>query len=240
VDVRRLYNEFDRRPEFLEASRLGADFLRRFGRDPKGRIYFSLTREGQPFFYQRKAYAAVFYTVGLLEYSKASGDRDAFDDAARTFRQIVAWIENPALMDRPVLAGLPPLSNLANVMVLAAMAIEFAGVSDDPLYRRVMRDAIEAVGRHVDPQRRILLENVSLDGRPISAWPEGRLFNPGHSIEVAWFLMHLLEFFPDPARLALALDVLERSLEFAGTASSAGCSISWTSRAGRRSSSSPP
>ena len=39
--------------------------------------------------------------------------------------------------------------------------------------------------------------------------PQGRFFNPGHSIEVAWFLLHMCEVVPDDALSELALNVLE-------------------------------
>jgi N-acylglucosamine 2-epimerase len=210
----RLYNEFERRPEFLTASKLILDYVQQHAFDSEGRLYFSLTREGQPFFYQRKPYAAVFVMLGLLEYGKASGEQGYIDQAARLFWQIDGWIKNPVSMGRPDLAGNPPVSNLANVMVLASIAIELAQVSDDPRYIQVMRDAMDGVVKHYDPKNRILIENVPLDGRDISEWPEGRLFNPGHSIEVAWFLLHMLEFIPSAAHRTLALDALEGSLAY--------------------------
>ena len=38
---------------------------------PDGKLYFSTTREGEPLHFQRKPYAAVFYSMGLLEFAKA-------------------------------------------------------------------------------------------------------------------------------------------------------------------------
>lgn len=210
----RMYNEVEKRQEYLDAAKLGVDFIRNCGKDPKGRVYFSLTRDGKPYFYQRKVYGAVFYMLGLLEYSKATGDKACFNESVDTFWKIVDWIKNPALLDRPILEGTPSTSNLANVMVLASMAIELAGVQDDPRYRQVMQDAIKGVVKHFEPRRRILLENVPLGPSDIQNWPEGRWFNPGHSIEVAWFLLHMLEFFPNPDHQKMALDVLEGSLDF--------------------------
>jgi N-acylglucosamine 2-epimerase len=210
----RLYNEWERRPEYLAAAKLVCDFMRRHGRDEQGRVYFSLTREGQPFGYQRKPYAAVFYMMGLLEYAKATGDSVCMDEAIEVFWRIDEWIKRPELLGRPALAGSPPVSNLANVMVLASMAIELARVSDDQRYLDVMRAAMDGVLAHYDPARRILIENVPLDGRSMDEWPEGRLFNPGHSIEVAWFLLHVLEFITSEQHRQIALDALEGSLEF--------------------------
>ena len=44
----RLYNEVEKRPEWLEAAKLGADFLRKHGRDENGDFYFLLNRQGEP------------------------------------------------------------------------------------------------------------------------------------------------------------------------------------------------
>lgn len=210
----RLYNEWERKPAYLKAAKLGADFIRSHGRDAKGRVFFSLDREGRPYFFQRKPYAATFVSMGLLEYSIATGDKACRREAADLFWRIKSWIENPSLIERPVLAGQVPMSGLANAMVLACMAIEFAKVDPDPRYRKFLKDCIPAILRHYEPKRRILLENVALDGRDLMRWPEGRFFNPGHSIEVAWFLLHLLEFHPDDRAKRVALDVLEGSLQF--------------------------
>src|SRR5215813_6960588 len=65
----RLYNELESRPEWLDAAGLIFEFLLRHGRDPEGRFYFSLTRDGQPAAYQRKPYSAVFAMLGMLEYA---------------------------------------------------------------------------------------------------------------------------------------------------------------------------
>jgi len=210
----RLYNELEPRPEFLDAAKLGVDFIRKYGQDEQGRVYFSLTREGKPFFYQRKPYGAVFYMLGLLEYSKASRDAKCYEEAVDMFWRIVKWIKNPVLMDRPIMEGQIHASNLAHVMVLASMAIELAKIDKDPQYLQIMQEAIDGVVKHFDPKRRILMENVPFDGSDISHLPEGRMFNPGHSIEVAWFLLHMLEFFPSKEHQKLALDALEGSLEF--------------------------
>ncbi|MEP6538927.1 MAG: AGE family epimerase/isomerase [Bryobacteraceae bacterium] len=205
----KLYNELDRRPEWLEMAALGIGFLRRHARDAKGRCYFSLTREGNPAFYQRKPYAAVFTMMGLLEYSKATGDEEMRAEAIALFWSIREWIASPELMDRPVFPGPPAVSSLADIMVVASMAMELAAVSDDPRYGEVMRECLAAAFPHYDPERRILMENAGF-----ADTPEGRLFCPGSSLEVAWFLLHLLQRFPDDARRRQVLEIIEGSLEF--------------------------
>jgi len=117
-------------------------------------------------------------------------------------------------------------SVLAEVMCLASLALDFyhylgefpAAVQNPPgaerrrEYVSLIQDAMCKVRLHYDDKRRILMELVSATGVEHSS-PSGRLFNPGHSIEVAWFLLKMCEVCPDNSLQQLALDVLEGSLE---------------------------
>lgn len=203
----RLYNEFERRSEWLDAAGSILSFVRRHGKDTQGRYYFSLTRDGQPAFYQRKPYSAVFVVLGLVEYYRATGEQGCLDEAIELFGKVQQWIDSPALLGRPVYGA--PASQLADIMVLASMALELTEVHTDPLYDQVMRGCVDAAMRHYDPSRRIFMEILAPRD-----FPEGRLFCPGSSIEVAWFLLHVLRRRPDSDVQKALLDVIEGSLEF--------------------------
>lgn len=205
----KLYNELEPRPEWLDAARLILDFIRRHARDREGRYYFSLARDGTPVFYQRKPYSAVFAMLGMLEYAKATGDEAIRNESIDLFWTIRRWIEDPALLGRPVLGG-ERLSALADIMVLASMAAEIARVVPDRRYRDVLAWCIAASQAHYDPKRRIFLEYAGGD----RALPEARLFCAGDSIEAAWFLLHALEFHTDDSARQMCLEVIEGSLEF--------------------------
>ena len=69
----RLYNTAGKNPDWLEAARLGYDFIAAHGQGPEGRVYFSLDRQGRPKFIQRKVFAECFYIMALAEYSRAVG-----------------------------------------------------------------------------------------------------------------------------------------------------------------------
>jgi len=209
----RLYNEWEHRPEYLDASRLLVDFIRKYAYDKQGRIYFSVTREGKPVAFQRKPYGAVFCMMGLLEYSVASGDAGCKAEAVDLFWRILEWINNPSLIDRPPLSGQISASNLATQMVIASMALELARTDKDPRYLLVIRDCIDGILRHYDSRHGVFIEAAPDGDADMRQWPEGRLFSPGHSIEVAWFLLHMLELFPDTEKKCLALSIIERSLE---------------------------
>lgn len=208
----RLFNEWEKRPEYLAAAELGATFIRRYGRDDQGRLYFSLTREGRSVHYQRKPYGAVFVMLGLLEYGRATGNETCIAEARALFWKIVEWIQNPQLLGRPA-SGEGATTSLASLMVLMSMALELLTVNPDVRVQGVLADTIKGTLRHYDPRRRILMETAAVDGHDISDSPDGRLFNPGHSIEVACFLLHAQQIMPDIAVRQLALDAMEGSLE---------------------------
>lgn len=209
----RLYRELEPRAEWLEAARLGADFIRRHGRDEQGRVYFSLTRDGRPHAYQRKPYGAVFYQMGLFEYGRAAGDQACIDESIEVFWRIVDWINEPALLGRPSFPGQTRASSLADLLVVGLMALDLARHTGDPRYGAVVADTLAGVARHYDPARRIFVEHVARDGSDLSTLPEGRMFNPGHAIETAWIVLHMLELRPDPALRQQALAAIAGSLE---------------------------
>lgn len=204
----RLYNTVERRPDWLEAARQNVEFLRRHGRDPHGRCYFSLTREGAPAFFQRKPYAAVFVMLGLLEYARTGAGEPYLSEAVELYRRIREWIADPTLLGRPAAGN----SQLADLMVAISMTIELIDAyPEDPFYRKVLQESVEAAFRH-RVESGTMVENIALDGSSLRHLPEGRLTCPGHVTEVAWFLLQALERAPNPAREREALAVLEASL----------------------------
>lgn len=191
----RLYNTVEKRPEWLEASRSTVEFLFRHAHEIRGRCYFSLTREGLPVAMQRKPYSAFFVVLGLLEYHKTSGPQtdDYLGVAKRIFGCIREWMGDASLLDRPVLEGQVAIRQLADIMMIAALAMEFLTVEEDPLYRDLLRQCLEDVRGHWLADQRTLLENLPLDGSDYRALPDTRLICPGSAIEVAWFLLHAIE-----------------------------------------------
>lgn len=209
----RLYNEFEQRQEWLEAAAHGVDFLKKHAFDPLGRCYFSLECDGSPAFYQRKPYGAVFVAAGFHEYSRATNDAQLKREAAHLAMKVHRWIEDPALLGRPLLPGQPRTSKLADVMVMTMLLLELMGGDDNPEYPVLLAKQVEAAFSHHDAEREIFLENVGLNGEKLFDSPEGRLLNPGHSIEMAWFLLLALRWLPNAVMQERVLGILAGSLE---------------------------
>ena len=213
----RLYRTVAPEREWLEAAALGERFLRRHARDARGRYYFSLTREGRPVAFQRKPYAAVFAMAGQLEYARATGDERMLAEAIDLFSRIEEWIADPALLDRPSLdASAPRTSKLSDVMVTIQLLLELidAAPAQDARWDYRLRESTADAMRHYEPTRGVFLEHARSDGRFVFDTPDARLVNPGHSIEMAWFLLLVLRRHPDAALQARVLHALESTLEF--------------------------
>lgn len=209
----RLHGQVDSSRGWLDLAVQGADFLRQYGRDKTtGRVYFSLTRDGRPMHIQRKIYAEVFYQLAMTEMARATGRDEYLDEARRMFWMILDLWRNPQKLGRPLLAGTPRGSTLADPMVFLSMIEELSSLDDDPQYERLAEEMTELALRHVQGDRRLVLENVDPDGKPVDS-PWGRLMNPGHAIEMGWFLIHLARRTGNQELTATALKIIDWSME---------------------------
>jgi N-acylglucosamine 2-epimerase len=208
----RLYRTLEPRPEWREFATSCLEFLRRNAFDSDGRVYFSLTRDGKPAFQQRKPYSAVFVSLGLIEYGKAFGNEAYLQEGIDLFWKIRAWVDDPEVLGRPLYGG-KPMSQLADIMVIALLALEIAEVSDDPRYGEQLQWCLRQVWHHFDEQRGILRENAHPGIAGFHNTPDGRFFCSGSVAEVGWFLLHVLEKYPDGGTQTMLLTAIEKSLE---------------------------
>ncbi len=194
----------------LDAAKLILDFLMKHARDHEGRFYFSLERDGRRSFFQRKPYGAMFVCIGLAEYARATGQQEYLDEAVKLFWKVREWIEDPALLGR----ARHGLSQLADVMVTISMLQEIMPSHDDPRYPELLNRMLDEALAHQHPDLGVFVENIYADGlRQFETSPTGRLWCPGHTLEVSWFLMRILDQYPDQTKLTRVLWNVERALE---------------------------
>jgi N-acylglucosamine 2-epimerase len=202
----RLYNSVEHRPEWLEAARLGAEFLRRHAFDEQGRCYFSLTREGQPAFFQRKPYAGFFVMLGFLEYAKASGDQWYAAKGRELFGRLRGWIADPGSLGRPALSGGVAYNQLADIYVMCAAALE---LGDDA----TLDECLAAIAAHYEPSRQLLYECAAVDPARRREFPDGRLICAGSIFEISWYLLRALDRRPTPGVEEILLKALDGAFE---------------------------
>ena len=211
----------------LDAARLGAEFLRRHAVGEDGRAFFQLARDGAPIGLQRKIFSECFLVMAYAEYARASGDASFRARALALFERVLALVEDPTPLGRPQLAGQRAGQDLAVPMILLNLVAELRGApgsetfDDRDDYDAIERDCVRRVMLHFDRERRLVREHVAPDGGWIDA-PEGRLLNPGHVVEAAWFLAEYARRIDDEPLARDAFAMMEGALDVGWDATHGG------------------
>ncbi|MFO7847157.1 MAG: AGE family epimerase/isomerase [Balneolaceae bacterium] len=184
----KLYNTVEPKKKWYEMAEIGIRFLDEHAVRDDGRVYFSLNREGEPLWMQRKIFSECFYVMAFAEYGRASGNHDYIEKARTLFNYIWRWKDDLSQVGRPSFSGQPPSRSLAIPMILLNLIEVLAG-DDWPSWRSKINRCIEHLLLHVHKERELVFEHVSPGGDFINSI-EGRLLNPGHAIEAGWFMMH--------------------------------------------------
>lgn len=209
-----LYNTVEQRQEWLDAARLGYDFLMNHGFDTDGRMFFQVTQTGQPLVKRRYIFTETFGIIALAQYAKASGDEAALQKARDTFRLIVDLLHTPGTLAPKINPSTRRMKAHAIPMILLATAQELRKVDSDPLYDRIASEArAEILNEFLRPDKQALFETLRDDGELMLDTVAGRVINPGHAIEAAWFLIHEAIHTADSTAIQPALDIIRWSLD---------------------------
>lgn len=196
-----LYSEVEPRPEWLELSRHGIDFLRRYGFDADGRMFFQVTREGRPLRKRRYIFSETFAVAALAAYARAAGDDEARQQAVDLFKLIEHYLLTPGLLPPKVNPEVRPAKALAIPMIMIVTAQILRQASDDPICQRWIDGSIAEIERDfMKPEFEAVLETVGPNGEFIDHF-DGRTLNPGHAIEAAWFIMQEAQYRQGDQRL---------------------------------------
>lgn len=184
-----LYNTVEKRPEWLEWAAHGVDFLNRYGFDDDGRMFFTLTREGRPLRKRRYIFSEIFAVIALAAYGNATNDDRLRQQALELFRKVLGWLRTPGALAPKTDPAVRPMKGLAIPMVLMVTAQELRKAVADPLCDAVIDQAVEeVVADFMKPEFACVLECVGPKGEFYDTF-DGRLVNPGHSIELGWFIL---------------------------------------------------
>ena len=185
-----LYHRIEPRAEWLDLARLGVQFLQKYGRDGKGHWHFHLTRDGQVVTGPGSIYSDFFTVYGLSEYSRAAGDEKTLELARETYWSILRRVRDPQFQAFYPFPGSRDFSRHTLWMILLEVTQELNEISPDPRLQDVVEECLKAIlDHHVRRTDGAILENLSLDFQALDT-PQGRLINPGHGFESAWFVMH--------------------------------------------------
>jgi N-acylglucosamine 2-epimerase len=210
----KLFNEVERRPEWLDMATGGARFLSRHGHDGSFNWYFSLTREGRPLVQPYNIFSDCFATMAFGQLSKATGTSEYADIARKTFSNILARSGNPKGAFTKTIAETRALKGFSLPMILCNLSLEIEHLLEPALVEETVERCIhEVMEVFYDPESGLMMEHVDQEGN-LSDTFEGRLLNPGHGIEAMWFIMDLADRLGRPALIEKAIGIILRTLEY--------------------------
>ena len=202
------------REEWLAFSKSCIEFLEEHcvNRDAGGRLYFTVEADGTPLRQRRYCFSEAFYCIANAEYYGITGEEEHLLRARRAYD--LYWDLNHGMED-PTGFGAKSTRegrSLASPMIL----LNITGVMKrvDParkaLYDARAKECVhDILCYHVKPDLGVTLENVAPDGTPRLSVTEGRIVNPGHDIECAWFLMDYANDVNDADLHAKAVEIFD-------------------------------
>lgn len=208
------YNRVEKNPEWLEAARSGIDFIERHCFDTDGRMFFEVTAEGIPVRKRRYVFSETFAAIAMAQYAIASGEKGYAEKAVELFKRVEACKDNPGLLEPKYREGLQAKGH-SFCMILIDTAARVREAADDPSLTRRIDASIEELRRDfMHPEFKAVLETVGPGGEFIDT-NAGRVINPGHSIETAWFILEEAKHRGwDPALKEMGLRILDWSWEW--------------------------
>jgi len=193
----------ERRRQWLALGRDGCRFLSDYCIDEQGKMYFEVTRDGEPLRMRRHFYSEVFGVLafGALARIGGYGGARALGRARELFDSFVGYLRgtkrHPAIV--PKSFEQPPTKALSPLMCLLNMCDTMVEV--DPERRATYESLIDSCIAEIESDfvrhdLRCVLESVPVerlnDDKKQFAQPQNRVMNPGHAIECAWFMLQVV------------------------------------------------
>ena len=208
-----LYNNVEKRQEWLDMALHGAEFMKKYGMDAQGNWYFSLTREGKPLVQPYNIFSDCFAAMAFSELYKATGDELHKKLALDTFSNILNRQHNTKGIYTKAYPGTRPLKSFSLPMILCNLSLIMEDLLGTEQVNKTIQPLIhEVMDVFYDQNSGLILENVTPEGNFSDSF-EGRLLNPGHSNESMWFMMDLAVRNNDKALIDKCIEILLRTTE---------------------------
>ena len=208
------YNNIEKNPEWLAASKSCIDFIEAHCFDADGRMYFEVMEDGTPLRKRRYVFSEGFAAIAMSEYAIASGDHTYAEKALELFKRIMHFLNTPGILEPKYLDTLKSQGH-SITMILVNTASRIRAAINAPLLTEQIDRSIKALRTYfMHPEFKALLEMVGPDGEFIDSI-NGRTINPGHCIETAWFILEEAKYRNwDKELVDMALTILDWSWDW--------------------------
>jgi len=203
------YNHIEQNPEWLAASLSCIKFLEEHCNDTDGHKFFTVTAEGEGIQKRRYVFSECFCAMAMAEYAKATGSQEYAEKALKEFQNIRRMMATPGFL--PAKTTVPGRSHSITMMLINVAVIVKQVIEHPDLDAQVEASLYDIEHYFMHPEFEALLESVTPEGGLIDTIA-GRVINPGHCIETAWFIMECAKNRADREHLnEVALRILDWS-----------------------------
>ncbi|AHC13956.1 AGE family epimerase/isomerase [Salinispira pacifica] len=188
----------------LQAAESCITFSDRHCFDSDGRMLFRVTRDGRKLIKRRYSFSEFFSVIARSSLAIAKNDPALLDDAYRLFRSTLNYLRDPNRGNPKVDPATRSSLGLAQPMIEINVAQELreaflilgSDTSEEIEFcTRLIRENISIIQTNfVRPEFEAVVEQCNADGSLQDEHFEGRLINPGHSIEAAWFILREADY----------------------------------------------
>jgi N-acylglucosamine 2-epimerase len=208
-----MYHHVEQNKAWLDMALHGAGFMEKYGRNAEGDWYFSLTADGKPLVQPYNIFSDCFAVMAFAALHKVTGEDRYEQIAAKTFMRIIQRQHNWKGQYSKAYPGTRNLKNFSLPMILCNLSLEMEHILGAERVNSFIPEVIsEVMDVFYQPELGLVLENVYEDGSFCDSF-EGRLLNPGHTIEAMWFIMDLGKRMNDEALIAKAKKIMLDTLE---------------------------
>lgn len=181
------YNQVERRPEWLDAARQTLDFIEQHCFDADGRMYFEVAADGTPLRMRRYVFSESFAAIAMAEYALATGNQSYAEKALKIFKDMRRFLTMPGLLTPKYLPSVEAQGHSITMIMINVASRLKKVIADPELDRQIDESLFKLKNDFMHPEFKALLETVGPAGEFIDTC-NGRVINPGHCIETAWFL----------------------------------------------------
>ena len=209
----KLYNEFGKKQEWLDAAKSGYDFINQYCFAENGHMYFRVTRDGKPLVERRYYFSEAFAVMGYVEYYKATGLEEVKNRAIALYDKMLYYYTTPGVFPAKVNPETRKNRGHSIVMIMMNVSQCMREIDDNPKYDEMITSCLDTILKlFVKPEEKALFETVGANGERLNT-PDGRFINPGHAMETAWFMMREAIHRKDKAIMERCMEILRWSLE---------------------------
>jgi N-acylglucosamine 2-epimerase len=208
-----LYNNIERRQQWLDAALNIYNFARRHGRDENGNWVFLVDKSGKHLQGATSIYADGFAIYGLTELARATGDPQAIRLAHETYSNVRRRLAKPGSYGTAPLP-IPQGAKAHGISMIFSLVFTELGtfLNDQSIIDAGLAHARQVMKVFLRPERKRVYEFAKLDDTLLGV-PPGAVVNPGHALESMWFMIHIFRRLGDHKQILQAIQAMKWTME---------------------------